>query len=166
VDALLASRDPVMRMHLAWGLAASAAPDATGRLAAAYAWEPDEGVRRAIVRALAARTGADADAPARRETLALAAALDPDAVTRDVAKRARDGLHPQAPPAGREVAWLRVVPAEGAALPRALTGALVGADRAARPVVFDDDGYALVPGLPPGGARLRFESRVPPDPAP
>ena len=161
VDALLAAHDPVMRAHVARGLAASAAPDAVGRLAAAYAWEPVGAVRRALVRALAARTGADADAPSRREALALAASLEPDAVTRDIARRALEGLPAPALPAGREVAWSRVVPAEGAMLPHALSGALVGVDTPARPVVFDDDGYAIVPGLPPDDARLRFEARMP-----
>jgi hypothetical protein len=59
------------------------------------------------------------------------------------------------------VAWLRVVPAEGATLPRELTGALIDGRGAALPLVFDEDGYALVPGLLPGDTRLRLAPRLP-----
>jgi HEAT repeat protein len=162
VDALLASHDPWMRAHVARGLAASAARDVTGRLGGAFAWEPVPEVRRALVEALAARTGEDADAPSRRQALELAAWLEPDAVTREEARRALDGARPPARPAGHEVAWLRVVAAEGATRPKDLTGAVVGEDGVARPVVFDDDGYALVPGMPPGDAQLRLDARPPP----
>ena len=48
------------------GLAFATLPDASGRLANAYAYETDETVRRALVGALAARSQ-DADSPARRE---------------------------------------------------------------------------------------------------
>lgn len=159
VDALLASSDPVMRAHVARGLGASTANDATGRLARAYELETDVAVRRALVRALAARTQDEA-ATSRRETLDLAARLDPDRITRDLAARAEAGTALPEAPASREVAWLRIVPAAGAALPVATTGAVTGSDGLARPVVFDDDGYALVGGLPPGEATLRLASRV------
>jgi hypothetical protein len=162
VDALLGSHDPWMRAHVARGLATSAARDVTGRLGSVFAWEPAPEVRRALVEALAARTGEDVDAPSRRQALELAASLEPDAVTRKEAQRALDGARPPARPAGHEVAWLRVVAAEGAARPKDLTGAVVGEDGVARPVVFDDDGYALVPGMPPGDAQLRLDGRTPP----
>src|SRR5262249_21681700 len=95
VAALLASRDPVLRAHVARGSARSGASDAVGRLADAYAFETDLGVRRAVVEALAART-ADAGAPLRRSSLELAATLDPDRLVRTVARRALDGAPPPA----------------------------------------------------------------------
>jgi HEAT repeat protein len=158
VDALLASSDPVLRAHVARGLGASATSDATGRLARAYDFETDVEVRRALIRALASRTQ-DEQATYRREALALAARLDPDRITRDLAARAEAGEPLQGTAAMREVAWLRLVAAPGASLPPATTGTVTGVDGLARPVVFDDDGYALVGGLPPGQALLRLASR-------
>jgi len=162
VDALLASSDPVLRAHVARGLGASHARSATGRLARAYLFEPDVGVRRALVLALAARKG-DEGAPARREVLSLAAHLDPDRITRDAAARAEAGAALPVAPAAHEVAWVRLLAAPGASLPVPTTPAmatLTGVDGLARPVVFDDDGYALIGGLPPGEGRLRLASRV------
>jgi hypothetical protein len=162
VDALLASRDPLMRAHVARGLAGSRAPDAVGRMARAYTWEPVVEVRRALIEALAARPVEEHAAPSWREAMELAARLDPDRVTRARAERALAGrVLAMEPSRGHEVAWLRVVPAEGAALPRELTGTLVDASGEARPIVFDEDGYALVPGLPPGDARVRLAPRLP-----
>lgn len=155
VRSLLTARDPVMREHAARGLGLGAAPDAPGRLEEAYAFEADVGVRRAIVTALAAR---------RKEgavTLALAADLDPDGVIRSIAKRALEGASPAGPPLVREVAWMRVVPAEGAVLPSERTGALIQSDGLAVPVAFDEDGYALVPGVPPGEDQLRLAPALP-----
>jgi hypothetical protein len=161
LDSLLASRDPVLRAHAARGLGASRAREAVGRLAAAYAWEADVDVRRALVDALAARAGDDAYAPMRADTLALAARLDPDPVVRWTARRAREGASTARRSLVRDVVWLRVVPAEGAALPRDLTAALVRPDGLAVPFAFDDDGYALVPGVSPGEARVRLAPRLP-----
>ena len=162
LDALLASRDPVIRTQVARGLGASKARNAAGRLAHAYTWEPISEVRRALVEALAGRPAAEQTAPLLRDALELAARLDPDALTRAVARRALDGSAESRRPVGREVAWLRVVAAEGATLPRQLTG-IVDAGGVALPVVFDDDGYALVPGLPPGELHLRLAPRLPTD---
>ena len=61
---------------------------------------------------------------------------------------------------GREIAWLRVVAADGSSIRRELKGA-VDAGALAWPIAFDDDGYALVPGLPPGDVRLRLAPRLP-----
>jgi HEAT repeat protein len=162
VDALLASHDPLLRAHAAMGLGEAAVEDATGRLARAYAWEPDAEVRRAIVRALSLRDSGATTVPSRRETLEWAARLDPDRIVRRLATHALDGSadSPGRAP-GREVAWLRLVPAAGTAPPAGQTAALVGADGLARPIAFDDDGYALVPVLSPGEARLRLAPRLP-----
>jgi HEAT repeat protein len=165
IDVMLQSHDPVLREHIARGLGASAARDAAGRLARAYAKEGDVRVRRAIVAALATRTG-DALAPARRSTLEVAAGLDPDRVARWTASRALSGATATRREIVREVAWLRLTPAEGAALPRDVTAALLPGEGVALPIAFDDDGYALVPGVAPGGARLRLAPRLPPYEAP
>jgi hypothetical protein len=42
-----------------------------------------------------------------------------------------------------------------------MVATVVGADGLARPVVFDEEGYALVPGLPPGEARVRLAPALP-----
>jgi HEAT repeat protein len=168
VDALLGSYDPVLRAHAARGLGASDAPDAVGRLARAYAWEARVQVRRALVQALAeqqARSGASLAAPAGRAALELASRLDPDRTTRAIARRALLGGGAGEPlgdgTAPHEVAWIRMLAADGAALPRGAVAALVDADGLALPVAFDDDGYALVPGMPPGEALVRLAPRVP-----
>ena len=159
VAALLASRDTVLRAHVARGLARSAASDAVGRLADAYAFETDLGVRRALVEALAGRT-ADAGAPLRRSSLELAATLDPDRLVRTTARRALDGAPPPARPPHDDVAWLDLAAAPGARVPAGETAMLVESDGTVRPIVFDEDGYAIVPGVAPGEATVRLAPRV------
>jgi len=160
LETLLASPDATARAHVARGLGASPAPDATGRLVRAYRWEGNAEVRRAIVGALAARS-LDAGSSMRRDTLQLAARLDPDAVAREAARRALEGK--EAPQSGLvpEVAWIQVTAAEGAPLPSGQTALLIRSDGLAVPIAFDDDGYALVPGVPPGAAHLRLTPRLP-----
>jgi HEAT repeat protein len=156
LSALLESSDPVLRAHAARGLGLGAAADAAGRLVQAYAFETEAEVRRAIVAALAAR---ESDAGAT--TLALAAELDPDAAVRSMAKRALRGVTPAVPSLVPEVAWLRVLEAEGAERPLEMTGTLIESDGLAVPIAFDDEGYALVPGVVPGEARLHLAPRLP-----
>jgi hypothetical protein len=160
LDSLVASRDAVMRAHALRGLARSGAPDAVGRLVAAYAWEPDVDVRRAVVAGIAAH----ADAAATRRTLELAASLDPDPVVRWTAARAlaRGPAADRLGPSATEVAWIRLAPAPLAPALRDETAAIVLAGGLAVPVAFDDDGYALVPGIDPGEARVRLAPRLPP----
>jgi HEAT repeat protein len=162
VDALLDGSDPVVRAHVARGLGASAAPDAVGRLARAYGVEGDVEVRRAAIGALSAGVHRGASAPAGREALQWAARLDPDRTVRWTALRALAGLPAARRSVACEVAWLRLVPAEGATLPKDMAGALVGSDGVALPIAFDEDGYAIVPGIAPGDARLRLAPRPPP----
>jgi HEAT repeat protein len=160
LDALLAANDPVLRAHAARGLAESARPDAAQRLAGAYAWESDAGVRRAIVEALASR-GPEASG-ARDRTLSLAARLDPDRAARWTAERGLQGKAPARPGAPREVLWVRLVPAEGTELPPMAEGTYVRSDGLAVPVAFDPEGFALVPGVPPGEGTLRLAPGEPP----
>ncbi|MEO6577220.1 MAG: HEAT repeat domain-containing protein, partial [Polyangiaceae bacterium] len=160
VNALLASRDLVVHAHAARGLGKSSAPDAVGRLAAAYAYEFEPSVRRAILQALAEHTGADAMSPARQGTLRLAARLDPDRMVRWLATRALVGAAAPTVTEPRELSWIRITPPEGGALPANVVGTLVRSDGMAVPISFDDDGYALVPGVPPGEARLYLAPRM------
>jgi HEAT repeat protein len=165
IGQLLSSKDVVLRAHVARGLGVASLPDAAGRLADAYAYETDVEVRRAVIAALAARSG-DADAPARKETLAMAAELDPDSVVRQAARRAIAGVTaPFAPPARREVAWLRVTLDGGDPPAEPYVGSIVRSDGIAVPIAFDEEGYAVVPGLPPGEARVVLAPRLPSDKA-
>jgi HEAT repeat protein len=164
VDALLTSHDPLLRAHAARGLGLAHAPDAAGRLSRAYEREGDAVVRRAIVDALATLVTADGQ-DTRGRALALAARLDPDPVARWTASTAlalgtgRSG----APRNGavEEVAWIRLVPADGAALEHDPTALIAPNSGIALPIVFDDEGYALVPGVSPGEARLRLAPGLP-----
>ncbi|HSO38180.1 MAG TPA: HEAT repeat domain-containing protein [Labilithrix sp.] len=161
VGQLLASKDPVLRAHAARGLAFATLPDASGRLATAYAYETDATVRRAVVGALAARLQ-DATAPARRATLETAAALDPDGPTRQAARLGLSGSpSPLGPALATEAAWLRITLDGGAAPGEVFVGSLVRSDGVAVPIAFDDDGYAIAPGVPPGEARLVLAPRLP-----
>ena len=171
VDALVHSRDPVLRAQAARGLGLAGAPDAAGRLTQAYAWEADARVRRAIVSALAIRAaqGAPGAEAIREGVLALAARLDPDSVTRWTAETAAvsSPASMRVDPAGdREVAWIRLVAADGAAPALDRTALLVPSGAVALPIVFDDEGYALVPGVSRGEARLRLAPDPPPYSAP
>ena len=161
VDRLLASTDPILRAHTARGLGANGSAAAIGKLVAAYAWEADVDVRRALVGGLSAAPLGDAPSP-HRAALELAASLDPDPPTRAMA---RGALRRQPPPRQtreRDVAWLQLAPAESAQLPRDETAAFVRSDGLALPIAFDDDGIALVVGVPSGQSRLRLAPRLPP----
>jgi hypothetical protein len=165
VEALLASPDPLLRAHALRGLAASLVPSAAGRLADAYLWETDAGVRRAVLASLAMRPARDTEVA--RRVFATAARLDPDAVARWIAGHAIDGPPPEDPYASyglgpRQIAWLHAIPAESSAAPaRPVTGLLATSDGRAIPIAFDDEGYALVPGVSPGDARVRLAPRLP-----
>ncbi len=161
VDELLASPDPVLRGHTARGLASSPLPDATSRLALAYAYETDIGVRRAIVAALSLRV-TDSSSPTRRSLLQTAAFVDPDSVTRRTAQAALDETSsPLGSPLDQEVAWLRLTLENGDRPGSSYVASLIRADGFAVPIAFDDDGYAIVPGLPPGESRLVLAPRLP-----
>jgi HEAT repeat protein len=161
VDALLASRDPVLRCQTARGLGLSGAESAVGRLSAAYAWETDARVRRAIVHSLAIRVAEGAaGAETARSVLDVAGRLDPDPVVRSTAaasERTGSAVATRTEGAAiREVAWIRLVAAEGAAPALDRTAVLADSAGRALPIAFDDEGYALVPGISPGDARLRL----------
>ena len=166
VKRLVASRTALLRTHALMGLSESKVRDVSGRLASAYAYEPDAAQRRFLVRALAARAqDADTNVRVRTETLTLAARLDPSPEVRFLARRAGSGILVSSTRGeADEVAWLRVtgpdggVPSEGA-----FTGLLLTSTGEAIPVAFDPDGYALVTAVPPGETRLLLAPRFPRD---
>ena len=161
IGQLLASKDTVLRAHAARGLAFGALADASGRLASAYAYETDVTVRRSVVSALVARTG-DATAPARRSTLETAALLDPDATIRQVARLGLAGIPaPLGPAHTSDAGWLRITLDGGAPPGEVFVGSVVRSDGVAVPMAFDEDGFAIVPGLPPGESRLVLAPRLP-----
>jgi HEAT repeat protein len=146
VDAMLASADPLIRLHTALGLGRSPQSDASGRLAAAYRFESDENVRFAIVRSVAHR-----GVQTSRRTLELAAALDPDARARSAARLALAGAEVALADRGTEVLFFASPedrqPARRIVAVTTPTGALV-------PVVAGPDGMVVVAGLPPGSRVL------------
>jgi len=157
IEALKASTDPVMRAHVARGLGASEEPSATGRLAEAVRYEAEPLVRLAEMTALARR----ATAPVRNEMLRVTAQFDPEARIRDVASRALNGSTPPAAWPVREVAWLRVATADGLPPAQPMLASYVTSEGVAIPIAFDADGYALVPGIPPGDGRLILAPMLP-----
>lgn len=159
IDVFLASPDPVIRAHAASGLARSAAPDAPGTLARMYGWEADAAVRRVIVEGLGARN--DRDAPLSRDALDTAARLDPDPAVQWIAARALAHRPLGLRSVRREVAWIRLIPARDASIPRDETAMLVQNGGPALPIAFDAEGYALVPGVRSGESRVRLAPRVP-----
>lgn len=165
VERYLASPDPIIRSHAARGLAEAPLDDASGRLARAYAHEVEPDVRRAIVASLVRRT-IDRGAPAREQTLQLAANLDPDARVSAMGRRAlaagqRPRIDVAAPaPEGREAALMRLMQPSGRPPSAIMTGAVLRSDGLAVPVAFDADGYAVVTGLSSGDARLVLAPRV------
>jgi hypothetical protein len=150
ITEMIRSGDTQIRAHVALGLGRSPDPDATGRLVEAYTFETEPLVRRAQVRALSRR-----DDPLRRGTLELAASLDPDAVTRSLARAALGGRRAPDGVTGELVAWISVRGAGSSAA----SFRLERPDGLALPVVADPDGALLVPGLPAGPSHASF---VPP----
>jgi len=161
VDAALASSDPVLRAHAAIGLGQSSAPDKTGMLAVAYAYEAEPSVRRAIVTAIAGAS--PADSVSRLATLRLAGKLDPDPITRATAVRALRLLPVVPVRSATTMAWIHLDTADGTKSPSAMLGQVLRSDGLAVPIAFDDDGFALVPSMPPGEARLVLAPRLPTD---
>lgn len=153
IERLLDGTDPVIRAHTALGLATDEEPDAISLLTRAYRFEEDASVRRAIIRALSARSEKQ-----RIDTLELARDLDPDDSVRALARAALAGrslLPPVAVPSGT-VLWVSLVANAPSAI-SAIAGRaarLVRPDGLAVPVVADPDGALIVPGMPEGRAGL------------
>ena len=164
IKRLLEGSDPVVRAHVALGLALDPEPSAVSLLTDAYRFEEDARVRRAIVRALSKRTEVQ-----RRAALTLARDLDPDDSVRGLARAALEGrdLDPtlsstRGVEPRRSVAWVTVrsndAPrdgSDGSDAPRALR--LVRSDGLAVPMLADPDGILLAPGLPAGPMSLDLD---------
>jgi HEAT repeat protein len=162
--------DPMVRQHVARGLGESGRPSAVGYLVRRFAYETDEGVRRAIVAALGEQSGRAAG-----RWLEIAARLDPSARVRAAARLASRGVSLADPGRGSEVLWARLVagagqaapgaagaaPAEsGAAPPSASPGlpALVSvAPGLAIPVFADPAGLLVISGLPVTHLGIRLQ---------
>src|SRR5262249_42079530 len=106
IKRLLGGSDAVIRAHVALGLAWDREPDAVSLLTAAYRFEEDAVVRRAIVRALSQRREIQ-----RSATLVLARDLDADPDVRSLARSALQGrvLKLVAMPQGAKVAWVSII---------------------------------------------------------
>ena len=158
IRALLEGSDPVVRAHTALGLGRDPEASAVSLLTAAYRFEDDASVRRAILRALSRRTEVQ-----RAATLAMARDLDPDDEARALARSAIEGrdLDPvvqagSAIAAARPIAWIVIIPNDGQPLAAGRSARLTRSDGLAIPVVTDADGVLLIPGLPPGVASLEL----------
>lgn len=150
VERLARSGDPLIRAHVALGLADSREPSAVGLLRDMYRFEQDADVRHAVVVALSRRAER-----AREGTLALAAALDGDDRVRSAARLALRGSRLSPLPRGRGALWMTLVDpdAKKSAPAQARLGTPSGA---ALPVVADPDGAVVMIGLPEGPLSLRL----------
>ena len=163
IRTLLEGSDPVVRAHTALGLGRDPEASAVSLLTAAYRFEDDASVRRAIVRALSRRAEVQ-----RAATLALARDLDPDDEVRALARSAIEGrnLDPVAQAGGgieatRPIAWIVIAPNDGKPGTAARSARLTRSDGLSIPVVSDPDGVLLIPGLPPGAASLKLTPEGP-----
>jgi HEAT repeats len=150
LELLFASGDPLVRSHIALGLARSDDPSAVGLLVQGYRFEQDADVRYAIVVALSERSER-----VRRRTLRLAAELDADGRVRQAARAALRGARLALLPRGSGAFWLDLRESDGrksrarAALVQTPTG--IGL-----PVLSDPDGLVTLAGLPRGPLTLRL----------
>jgi hypothetical protein len=156
VNALVESSDPTIRFHAMLGLGRSPTPDASGRLATAYRFEVDPGVRWAILSALSQHSTRTA-----RRTLELAAALEPDKVARSGARLALGGAVFGVAARGHSILFSA---AYGASFERRSV-AVRTPDGLALPSFPGPDGLVLGVGLPsgsrvaPGHERGKDEER-------
>jgi cellulose synthase operon protein C len=154
IEDLLESSDPILRAHAALGLGASTDASAVGLLERVYRFEPDVGVRRAVVVAISQRPERK-----RERLLRLAATLDGDRDARESARLALSGRALRGALGGNGSLWLALVPNaaanEGSAV--ASRPVLVGVPGGlALPAVADPDGLLVLARLPPGAVTLRL----------
>jgi HEAT repeat protein len=143
----LSSPDARLRAHTALGLGASRSPTAVSVLEAAYRFEPEAEVRRALVRALARRPER-----VRRRALELARDLDPDPDVRELAALALQGVVPAVFAKGRGVVWLTLEARAG----EPSLAALQVPGGLSLPIAADPDGVVACAGLPEGAVSVRL----------
>ncbi|HTV20433.1 MAG TPA: HEAT repeat domain-containing protein [Polyangiaceae bacterium] len=156
VTSYLDHPDALLRQHVARGLGESSRASAVGLLVRRLAFETDEGVRRAIVTALAAQHGRVVS-----QWLARSARLDPSARVRAVASLGVAGVPLADPSGGDEVLWTELRHTE-AAEPSARDGSGLGAVLSvapglAMPVFADPAGVLVVSGLPSTHLGIRLQ---------
>ncbi len=174
-DALLSSRDAIVRSHAARGLARSEDPTRSGRLANAYAYEPDPLVRRAILAALAELPLNGSSAPSLAETIALAPRLDPDPGVRSVRHSTSRPRAPSARVDGRRRARARdrhrldplgpiraAVPLPSPARPARSFAQTGSPSRSLSTSTATRSSPASLPGAPASCLRLASTRRTPP----
>jgi hypothetical protein len=144
----------LLRAHVALGLVRSGEPSSVGLLDAAYRFESDPLVRRAIVATLARRAE-----PGRERTLRLASDLDPDDEARALARRGLARTEARVAREGGRTAWFRVDPAPSARPTAAVV--VVTSNGLALPLYPDPDGSVMLAGLPGGLAAVTLASAVP-----
>ncbi len=153
-ELLMEGTDPVVRAHVALGLADDPEPSSVSLLVASYANDSSKDVRRAVVRALSRR-----NEPQRLATLVLARDLDPDEGVRALAEQALRGpIAEDLPTASLTVSFTTVERTVGPSVP--LAGRFVRSDGFALPIVSSSDGAVLV-AAPPGLASLRMDDASP-----
>jgi hypothetical protein len=153
------SPDAVMRSQVARGLGGNPSPNALGHLLREFRFEGNARVRRAIVRALTSRRDLDG-VPESRILLEEAAYLDPDPVVRAFARAPNVRFAPST--SGRDVACLRISLAENAVPVGTMTATVIEPGGVAVPIAFDDEGFAIVPGLPEGDIDVRLAPNLRP----
>lgn len=145
---LLDGTDPIIRAHVAAGLADDPEPSTVSFLTQAYMSETHPIARRAIVRALASRTESQ-----RTRILAWAADLDPDETNRAVARLALGGVAPK-PSSALDLTLSWTVVETHEAVPRALQARFLRADGFAVSLLTAPDGDLLVPTQPSGPSAV------------
>jgi len=153
IRALIEAKNPRLRAVVARGLGHANRREDEGTLANTYRSETNAFTRRATLWALAHR--GQALTPSTRALLDIAGSVEPDESARGIARS--PGATPTAP-APQDFSWLRAQPSSGQ-MPNMSGALLVGLGDVA-PVLFDDDGIALVPH-PLGPADLLLDPRIP-----
>lgn len=142
--------DALLREHVARGLGENPHPSAVGLLARRLAFETDEGVRRALVMALAAQHGSVVS-----RWLSLSARLDPSPRVRAAARLGLAGV-PLADATGAELLWTELSWTDAAA-EGPLPALLSVAPGLAMPVFADSAGVLVVSGLPSSHLGIRLQ---------
>ncbi len=154
IGRLLGSASPLVRLGVVRGIGARTDDAHTaGILRDAYRFETDARVRFQLVRALVRLSAS----PARRETLDLAAALDPDPKVRAFG---RSNAAVRAAAFEHEATWMRLVSGEGET-PSPFLAQIVRPDGETTVILFDNEGHAILGAVPSGESELLLAPQPP-----